>query len=75
MKSTAEMLFERYETPLLDMDQLADLLRFKDRASLISAISAETCRVPTFKEGKNRFAHVAEVAKYLDAAASRDAAA
>lgn len=73
--NTSDMLFQRYGTPILTMDQLADLLQYKDRKSLLDAISRETCKVPTFKEGKERFAHVAEVAKYLDEVAAKGAAA
>lgn len=66
--TTEEMLFKQYGTSLLDMDQLAKLLGFKDRKPLLNAISAGRCACPTKKIGKKRFALVADVAKFLESA-------
>lgn len=59
-------LFERYG-PRLTMEQLADLMGL-EMQTLYNQISAGTCPVPTYREGKQRFADVRDVAEYLDRA-------
>lgn len=61
---TTALLFDRYG-PRLDMTQLADIMRIEER-TLYNQISAGACPVKTYREGRNRFADVRDVAAYLD---------
>ncbi|HFD80996.1 MAG TPA: hypothetical protein ENK05_11495 [Gammaproteobacteria bacterium] len=63
---TAEYLLKKYQSLHLSVSQLAEVLHYKSAASLRTAISAETCPVPTFKIAGKRVADVRDVAEYLD---------
>ncbi len=63
---TIALLFDRYG-PRLDMAQLAEVMRVEER-TLYNQISAGTCPIKTYREGRNRFADVRDVADYLDQA-------
>jgi hypothetical protein len=63
---TIALLFDRYG-PRLDMTQLAEVMRVEER-TLYNQISAGTCPIKTYREGRNRFADVRDVADYLDQA-------
>jgi len=63
------MIFERYG-PRLDTDALAGFLGM-GRSSLLNAISAERCPVPTYVDGARRFADFRDVAAHLDACRER----
>ena len=67
--NTAEMLFRKYGSPTLTMEQLAEVMHYESVKSMLNAISNETFKVPTFKSGNTRLATVSVVAKYLDEAA------
>jgi hypothetical protein len=61
---TTALLFERYG-PRLNMTQLAVLLEIAE-PTLYNQISAGACAVKTYREGRQRFADVRDVAEYLD---------
>jgi hypothetical protein len=63
---TIALLFDRYG-PRLDTVQLAEVMRVEER-TLYNQISAGTCPIKTYREGRNRFADVRDVADYLDQA-------
>lgn len=63
---TTALLFERYG-PRLNMPQLAALMEIAE-PTLYNQISGGTCPVKTYREGKQRFADVRDVAAYLDQA-------
>jgi hypothetical protein len=63
---TIALLFDRYG-PRLDTAQLAEVMRVEER-TLYTQISAGTCPIKTYREGRNRFADVRDVADYLDQA-------
>lgn len=61
---TTALLFDRYG-PRLNMDQLSDMMQIAP-TTLYNQISAGSCPVKTYREGKARFADVRDVAEYLD---------
>lgn len=61
---TTALLFDRYG-PRMNMEQLAAMLEVA-QTTLYNQISAGTCPVKTYREGKARFADVRDVAEYLD---------
>lgn len=62
--STKELLFCKYGVTL-GYEQLAEVLH-KTPRSVKNDYSTGALKIPTFKEGKNRLAHVQDVANYLD---------
>ena len=60
------LLFDKYG-PRLTLAQLAEFLHVAE-STLYNQISAGACPVPTYREGKVRFADVRDVAEYLDRA-------
>ena len=63
--TTKELLFCKYGATL-GYTELAEVLH-KTPASIKNDYSTGALLIPTFKEGKNRLAHVQDVANYLDA--------
>ncbi|MNK84979.1 hypothetical protein D3C87_1048460 [compost metagenome] len=63
--STAIILYMRYGRMRLTMSELATELGLKE-GSLRNLISDEKCAVPTYTEGRNRYADVRAVGDYLD---------
>lgn len=61
---TIALLFDKYG-PRMNMDQLAALMEIA-ATTLYNQISAGSCPVKTYREGKARFADVRDVAAYLD---------
>lgn len=61
---TTALLFDRYG-PRMNMDQLAAMMEIVP-PTLYNQISAGSCPVKTYREGKSRFADVRDVAEYLD---------
>lgn len=57
---TIALLFDRYG-PRMNMDQLAALMEVAP-TTLYNQISAGACPVKTYREGKQRFADVRDVA-------------
>jgi len=64
MSPMAKMLFSKYG-PLLSYEQLAEVLH-KTAKSLMNDYSSGRLRIKTFKEGRERVAHVEHVAEYLE---------
>ena len=58
------LLFDKYG-PRLGMAQLAEFLHVAE-PTLYNQISAGICPVKTYREGKQRWADVRDVAEYLD---------
>ncbi|WP_423459919.1 hypothetical protein [Ottowia sp. VDI28] len=58
------VVFEKYGARL-DTDQLAELLG-QTRGGILNQISAGTFPIPTYHEGKRRFADFRDVAAHLD---------
>lgn len=58
-------IFDRYGARL-DTDQLADLMG-QTRGSVLNQISAGTFPIPTYLDGKRRYADFRDVAAHLDA--------
>lgn len=58
------LMIEKYG-PRMNMTQLAAMMEIAE-TTLYNQISAGTCPIPTYREGKARFADVRDVAKYLD---------
>ncbi|CAB3850554.1 hypothetical protein LMG26858_01685 [Achromobacter anxifer] len=63
--STAIILYMRYGRMRLTMGELATELGIKE-GSLRNLISDDKCAVPTYTEGRNRYADVRAVGEYLD---------
>lgn len=63
--STAIILYLRYGRMRLTMSELATELGIKE-GSLRNLISDDKCAVPTYTEGRNRYADVRAVGEYLD---------
>ena len=63
---TTALLFDKYGARL-DMAQLAEFLKVAE-VTLYNQISAGTCPVKTYREGRLRWADVRDVAEYLDQA-------
>jgi predicted DNA-binding transcriptional regulator AlpA len=61
---TQAYLLEQYG-PRLNIEQIATLLDMKP-GTIYNQISAQTFPVPTYVDGKKRFADYRDVAKYLD---------
>lgn len=59
------LVFDKYGARL-DTDQLAELLG-QSRGGILNQISAGTFPIPTYLEGKRRFADFRDVAEHLDA--------
>lgn len=59
------MIAERYGLRL-DMDQLAEVLRV-EKKTLYNQISAGSCPIKTYTEGRNRWADHRDVAEHFDA--------
>ena len=64
--SMAFLLMAQYGKTRLNMEELATVLGYQT-STLHNMISSKTCPVPTYKEGKNRWADVRDVGAYLDA--------
>lgn len=58
------LLFDRYG-PRLSVQRLAEVLGIAE-GTIYNQISAEAFPIPTYKEGKARWADVRDVAEYLD---------
>lgn len=56
--------------PVLTGEQLAALRNIK-RATLMNQIYARSCPVPMFRDGNEWFAHVSDVAAWIDAERER----
>ena len=65
MKTELALLLTN-DGPVMTVEQVADLLRLKPD-SLTNKVYEGTCPVPMFKLGSKFFAHVTDVAAYIDA--------
>lgn len=63
--STAMLLYMRYGRMRLTLSELAIELGIAE-GTLRNQISDDKCPVPTYKEGRNRYADVRAVGEYLD---------
>ncbi|WP_306437088.1 hypothetical protein [Bordetella genomosp. 9] len=63
--STSMLLYMRYGRMRLTLGELAIELGIAE-GTLRNQISDDKCPVPTYKEGRNRFADVRAVGEYLD---------
>lgn len=61
---TQALVFERYGARLTT-DDLANILRL-DRGTVLNQISGGTLGIPTYKDGRQRYADFRDVAAYLD---------
>lgn len=51
--------------PVLNLQQLASLRNIQ-RATLLNQIYSKACPIPVFKDGNEWFAHVSDVAAWID---------
>lgn len=68
---TEALIFDKYG-PRLTSKQLAEFLGVAER-TLYNQIAAGTCVVPTYIDGKARYADCRDVAAHLDACRARAA--
>lgn len=66
---TTAYLLEKYG-PRLDMEQLGEVLG-RDQKTILNQISANCFGVPTYVDGRRRWADVRDVAEYFDACRTR----
>lgn len=65
MKTEFALLLQ-YDSPLMSIEQVAAMMEITVR-SLENKIYDKTCPIPMFKVGNKFKAHIADVAKYIDA--------
>jgi hypothetical protein len=64
MKTELALLLA-YESPVMSLEQVADLMRITPR-SLENQHYDNRCPIPLFKVGSKLSAHVSDVAEYID---------
>jgi hypothetical protein len=63
--TTEEMLLQKYG-PVLSTEDLASALKFESAKAFVNAVSAGRVPFNTFRRGRYRLAHAADVAAYID---------
>lgn len=63
--TTEEMLLTKYG-PMLSTDDIAQALKFDSAKAVANAFSAGRLPFNTFRRGRYRVAHAADVAAYID---------